>query len=91
MGCRKPVNRSEKAFKLNCSPHMFPGVYENIGNLGAKKVSLITRVLSLSSSVQAVRITANANIANVVFIKIFITAKTGANEPKDRRCPIYTL
>jgi len=37
MGCRKPINRSEKALELNCSTHVFPGVYENIGNLGAEK------------------------------------------------------
>jgi len=37
MGCREPINGSEKALKLNCSTHMFPGVYENIGNLSAEK------------------------------------------------------
>ena len=37
MGCLEPVDRSEKALELNCSTHMFPSVYENIGNLGAEK------------------------------------------------------
>ena len=37
MGCREPVNCSEKALELNYSAHIPLGVHEDIGNLSAEK------------------------------------------------------